>query len=130
MRAEPALYQRPVIRNGRPAASAALIAEAIGAGEPAVICAHRENSLLQAAAIGALGPPDGTLLPREWADELPTAGFWVLHADPAAARAATARVRATAPVAVAARAPAPTATTAGSGGGALVAADRYDLSDA
>ena len=81
VRAEQALQVRS--SGTDPAASAALIAETIGAGEPAVVCAHRENvSLLQAAAIGALGPPDGTLLPGEWADELPTAGFWVLHVTP------------------------------------------------
>jgi 8-oxo-(d)GTP phosphatase len=111
-----------------PAVSAALIAETIGAGEPTVVCAHRENvSLLQAAAIGALGPPEGTSLPREWADELPTAGFWVLHVTPPTSPPACAprprwwwfrRSRAGAE------------TDAGQGGGALVAADRYDLSDA
>ena len=67
VRAEQALQVRS--SGTDPAASAALIAETIGAGEPAVVCAHRENvSLLQAAAIGALGPPDGTLLPSEWAE--------------------------------------------------------------
>jgi 8-oxo-dGTP diphosphatase len=123
VRAEQALQVRSSETD--PAASAALIAETIGAGEPAVVCAHRENvSLLQAAAIGALGPPDGTLLPREWADELPTAGFWVLHVTPP-------------PPAPPAPAPRPrlwwrrtAGAAAGSGGGALVAADRYDLSDA
>jgi 8-oxo-dGTP diphosphatase len=120
------------VRSSRtdPAASAALIAETIGAGEPAVICAHRENvPLLQAAAIGALGPPDGPALAKEWADELPTAGFWVLHLSPP-------------PPPPPPPAPRPPlrwwrrrrvgadATTAGSAGGALVAADRYDLSDA
>jgi hypothetical protein len=85
-------------------------------------------SLLQAAAIGALGPPDGTLLPGDWADELPTAGFWVLHVTPP-------------PPAPPAPAPRPrwwwrrrTADDGGGAaagsGGALVAADRYDLSDA
>jgi 8-oxo-dGTP pyrophosphatase MutT (NUDIX family)/phosphohistidine phosphatase SixA len=111
-----------------PAASAALIAETIGAGEPTVVCAHRENvHLLQAAAIGALGPPDGTLLPKEWADELPTAGFWVLHVTPPPATPVCAPrprwwwFR---------RASAAADADAGQGGGALVAADRYDLSDA
>lgn len=108
-----------------PAASAALIAEAIGAGEPAVICAHRENvALLQAAAIGALGPPAGTALAQEWGDELPTAGFWVLHiTPPPPAPAPRPRWwwRRRVPVG---------ATTAATGGAALVAADRYDLSDA
>ena len=126
VRAEQALQVRS--SGTDPAASAALIAETIGAGEPAVVCAHRENvSLLQAAAIGALGPPDGTLLPSEWADELPTAGFWVLHVTPP-------------PLAPPAPAPRPRwrwrrrtagdGAAAGSAGGALVAADRYDLSDA
>lgn len=62
------------------AVSAALIAEAVEAGEPAAFCAHRENLPgLQAAAIGALGPAGGAALPGEWGDDLPTSGFWVLH---------------------------------------------------
>jgi hypothetical protein len=45
-----------------------------------VCCAHRENlTVLQAAAIGALGPPLGARLPGDWGDTLPTPGFWVLH---------------------------------------------------
>jgi 8-oxo-(d)GTP phosphatase len=111
-----------------PAASAALIAEAIGAGEPAVVCAHRENvSLLQAAAIGALGPPDGTLLPKEWADELPTAGFWVLHVTPPPPPPPPPAPR---PRWWWRRRTAGEGDAAGSVRGALVAADRYDLSDA
>jgi 8-oxo-(d)GTP phosphatase len=125
VRVEPALQVRS--SGTDPGAAAALIAETIGAGEPAVVCAHRENvSLLQAAAIGALGPPDGTPLPQEWADELPTAGFWVLHLT-------------SPPPPPPAPAPRPRwwwrrragGDSAGAGpGGALVAADRYDLSDA
>ena len=102
-----------------PAASAALIAETISAGEPAVICAHRENvPLLQAAAIGALSPP-ATALPKEWGDELPTAGFWVLHMTPPPAPAPAPRPRWW------------RRRSAGAvqGAGALIAADRYDLSD-
>ena len=126
VRAEPALQIRS--SGTDPAVSAALIAEAIGGGEPAVVCVHRENlPLLQAAAIGALGPPDGPPLPGDWADELPTAGFWVLHMTPPP------------PAPPAPRPPArwwrrrrsgTDAATAGSDGAALVAADRYDLSDA
>ena len=110
-----------------PAASAALIAESIGAGEPAVVCAHRENmSLLQAAAIGALGPPDGVPLPADWGEDLPTGGFWVLHVTPPPA-----------PPPSPEPAPRPrwwrrrsAAATTGNGqaSAALVAADRYDLS--
>jgi 8-oxo-(d)GTP phosphatase len=112
------------------AASAALIAETIGAGVPAVVCAHRENvSLLQAAAIGALGPPDGTLLGKEWAEELPTAGFWVLHVTPPPP-APPPPASAPPPRWWRRRRVGGDATTAGVAGGALVAADRYDLSDA
>jgi len=128
VRAEPALQVRS--SGTDPAASAALIAETIGAGKPAVVCAHRENvSLLQAAAIGALGPPDGTLLGKEWADELPTAGFWVLHMTPPPP-APPPPASGPPPRWWRRRRVGADATTAGSDGGALVAADRYDLSDA
>jgi 8-oxo-(d)GTP phosphatase len=60
-----------------PAASAALIADAVRAGEPAVFCAHRENlPRLLAAAVSALGGYGGGVGEH---DTLPTAGFWVLH---------------------------------------------------
>ena len=63
-----------------PADSAAIITGAIAAGGAVVCCAHRENlTVLQAAAIGALGPPLGARLPGDWGDTLPTPGFWVLH---------------------------------------------------
>jgi 8-oxo-(d)GTP phosphatase len=127
VRAEEALQVRS--SGTDPAASAALIAETIGAGKPAVVCAHRENvPLLQAAAIGALGPPDGTFLVKEWADELPTAGFWVLHLTPPSAPPPP--ESAPPPRWWRRRRVGAGATTAGSGCGALVAADRYDLSDA
>jgi 8-oxo-dGTP pyrophosphatase MutT (NUDIX family)/phosphohistidine phosphatase SixA len=75
------------------AVSAAVISDALAAGEPTVICAHRENlpALLAAAgdALGAAVPPD------DRGDPLPTAAFWVLHVT----------------------------------GGALAAAELYDLSD-
>jgi 8-oxo-(d)GTP phosphatase len=57
-----------------PKAGPALIAAAVAAGRPTVICAHRENiPPLLAAASEALGatPPDGSALRK--------AGFWVLH---------------------------------------------------
>ena len=65
---------------------AAVIADVVVAGEPAVLCAHRENlpTLLAAAGdmLGAALPPSG----RD--DPLPTGGFWVLHmADGALAAA-------------------------------------------
>jgi 8-oxo-dGTP diphosphatase len=57
--------------------STAVIADAVVAGEPAVICAHRENmpALLASAGdmLGAQLPPEGVGNP------LPTGGFWVLH---------------------------------------------------
>jgi 8-oxo-dGTP diphosphatase len=73
-----------------------LIREAITAGEPAVVCAHRENlSDLRAAALAALtghvaagdGPADHALddpfeLPKDWDDSLNTSGFWVLNVAP------------------------------------------------
>jgi|SRR5215831_938018 len=57
-----------------PEAGPALVAEAVAAGQPTVICAHRENiPPLLAAASAALGaaPPDGPPLRK--------AGFWMLH---------------------------------------------------
>jgi 8-oxo-(d)GTP phosphatase len=60
-----------------PAASAALIADAVRSGQPTVFCAHRENlPRLLAAAARELGAPAVTV---DGHDTLPTAGFWVLH---------------------------------------------------
>jgi 8-oxo-(d)GTP phosphatase len=60
-----------------PAFCAALIADAVAAGKPTVVCAHRENlPLLMAAALDALGVQD---VPVGVSDPLPTSGFWVLH---------------------------------------------------
>jgi 8-oxo-(d)GTP phosphatase len=129
VRAERALQ---VGSSGTDAAdSAAIITDAVRAGEPAVCCAHRENmSVLQAAAIGVLGPPNVTALPGEWGEPLPTSGFWVLHMTPVPP----------APPEPAPPRPAPPARRrwwrlggrggAGTGTGALIAADRYGLSDA
>jgi len=90
VQAEPSLE----ISAANGGACAALIADAVLAAEPAVLCAHRENlpSLLTAAGemLGAALPPRGLDEP------LPTSGFWVLHIA----------------------------------GGALAAADRYDMSEA
>ena len=73
---------------------AALVREAIAAGEPTVICAHRENlPVLQEAALTALaghsagesGIVPGDVIadvPKEWDDALPTSGFWVLNVAP------------------------------------------------
>jgi 8-oxo-dGTP pyrophosphatase MutT (NUDIX family)/phosphohistidine phosphatase SixA len=74
---------------------AALVREAIAAGEPTVICAHRENlPVLQEAALTALAghsagessgivPADAIAdVPKEWDDALPTSGFWVLNVAP------------------------------------------------
>jgi 8-oxo-dGTP pyrophosphatase MutT (NUDIX family)/phosphohistidine phosphatase SixA len=103
VRAEPALYihnQTPLTGEADPAADLiALVREVIAAGEPAVICAHRENlPLLQEAALAVLtghaarptsgavaagGPGDAIAqLPREWDEALPTSGFWVLNVAP------------------------------------------------
>ncbi|TVZ03406.1 NUDIX hydrolase [Trebonia kvetii] len=73
-----------------------LIREAIAAGEPTVVCAHRENLPdLRAAALAALTghvaagetSADDTgdapfELPKEWDDALNTSGFWVLNVAP------------------------------------------------
>jgi 8-oxo-dGTP pyrophosphatase MutT (NUDIX family)/phosphohistidine phosphatase SixA len=131
VRAAPALH----VQSSRTdqADSAVLISGAVAAGEPAVFCTHRENMpSLQAAAVAALGVPDGLRspgdsgppatpgspgppgLPADWDTPLPTAGFWVLHLTrphrPAWRRWFGRRAG------------------RGGAGGTLVAADRYDLS--
>jgi len=131
VRAEPALHFQSSRTDE--ADSAALISGAVAAGVPAVFCAHRENMPgLQAAAVAALGVPDGQAspgasgspgdpgspgipgLPAEWDTPLPTAGFWVLHLTrphrPARRRWFGRR------------------DGRDGAGGRLVAADRYDLS--
>ena len=74
-----------------PAYLRSLIAGLVAAGEPTVLCAHRENlPALQEAALAVLAPAPGTTepadgafdLPKEWDDTLPTAGFWVLNVAP------------------------------------------------
>ncbi len=102
LREEPSLYIHHHSSRTDPADSptsiAALLAEAVTAGEPTIFCAHRENiPVLQAAALAALGlaqPPSDAApgsalagvgleafpeLPKEWDDPLPTSGFWVLN---------------------------------------------------
>lgn len=106
VRAEPSLYLHNESTLAGAADSAAgltaLVREVIAAGEPTVICAHRENlPLLQEAALAVLAghsadasgagapgagapgagvPGDAVAqLPREWDDALPTSGFWVLN---------------------------------------------------
>jgi 8-oxo-(d)GTP phosphatase len=103
-----------------PAALRSLVAGAVAAGQPAVICAHRENlPALQEAALAALAPDRETSgpavdedfgLPRDWDTSLPTAGFWVLNVAPLPAIPATAAPEGEAvPVAPALEAPAPEA---------------------
>jgi len=103
----------------------ALIREVIAAGEPAVICAHRENlpALREAAltvltghsadepgqvasggivASGGSSVSSSTVvdLPKEWDDPLPTSGFWVLNvAQPTPADGPADRPAATFPAA-------------------------------
>jgi 8-oxo-(d)GTP phosphatase len=102
LREEPSLYIHHHSSRTDPADSptsiAALLSEAVTAGEPTIFCAHRENiPVLQAAALAALGlaqPPSDAApgsalagaglrafpeLPKEWDDPLPTSGFWVLN---------------------------------------------------
>jgi len=110
LREEPSLYvhhQSPGTATADSRLSmTALVSEAIAAGEPVIICAHRENLPdLQAAALAALGiaapgsdaAPGSALasalasdalapiaaLPKDWAEALPTSGFWVLNLAPA-----------------------------------------------
>jgi 8-oxo-dGTP pyrophosphatase MutT (NUDIX family)/phosphohistidine phosphatase SixA len=99
VRAEAVLYvhsQSSPAGAGDPGSGiTALVREVIASGQPAVICAHRENlRLLQEAALAALaghsagddgdGVPGHTVaeLPREWKETLPTSGFWVLNVAP------------------------------------------------
>ena len=107
LREEPSLYihtqSSRTDAGDSPTSIAALLAEAVEAGEPTIFCAHRENiPVLQAAALAALGlrqpasdaAPGSALagsllagpaqeafpdLPKEWDDSLPTSGFWVLN---------------------------------------------------
>jgi 8-oxo-dGTP diphosphatase len=138
-------------------AMAALVREAVAAGEPTVVCAHRENlpGLREAAltvlaghsagepgpvasggivASGGPGRSGSTLvdLPKEWDDPLPTSSFWVLNVAPPEPAD---RVAATAPTV---SSPwwrrlfggAATRKDGFSGpAGVLVSADRYDLSE-
>jgi 8-oxo-(d)GTP phosphatase len=100
VRQEPALYIHNLSSGtdgADPASSLSdLVREVIAAGQPAVLCAHRENiPALRRAALAALageppagGPaaegsmPDITDLPRDWDDPLSTSGFWVLNVAP------------------------------------------------
>jgi len=60
--------------EAEPAQAAARVADIVHAGQPAVICAHRENlpPMLTAACAVLGAPPPGDL-------PLDKAGFWVLH---------------------------------------------------
>ena len=108
LREEPALYiHYQASRTGGAAPEVtldSLVREVIAAGQPTVLCAHRENIPdLRRAALAALashpgearwqagpgtdGPASGTPagrfeLPKEWDDPLPTSGFWVLNIAP------------------------------------------------
>jgi 8-oxo-(d)GTP phosphatase len=97
VRSEESLYIREPLATD-PAHLRSLIAGAVAAGEPTVLCAHRENMpALQEAALAVLAPAPGTTepaaaafdLPKEWAEALPTAGFWVLNVAPAPAGSST-----------------------------------------
>ena len=90
VREEPSLYiHHKSSQTGAPDSAdplVTLVREVIAAGEPAVLCAHRENiPALREAALAALAslerddPAGLSELPKEWDDPLPTAGFWVLN---------------------------------------------------
>ncbi len=131
VREEPALYiHNPSSRTqpGDPGTSmAGIVRAAIASGAPTVVCAHRENiPVLAAAALAALDRV--AELPPDWDSSLPTSGFWVLNvvppptAESAPVPEATrrwwqrARVRS-----------ADTAALLGGPVGVLVSADRYEL---
>jgi 8-oxo-(d)GTP phosphatase len=108
LRAEPALYvhSQPSRTGGADPETdlESLVREVIAAGEPTVLCAHRENiPELRRAALAVLaghpgrpapacadGAPPGSPpalaglaeLPPDWDDPLPTSGFWVLNIAP------------------------------------------------
>ena len=103
VRTEESLYLRNATGTD-PAELRSLIAGAVAAGQPVVVCAHRENlPALQEAALAVLVPENASLegaatqtpgrtaadfgLPKDWDTPLPTAGFWVLNVAPAPATA-------------------------------------------
>jgi 8-oxo-(d)GTP phosphatase len=127
LREEPSLYiHTPSSRTDpgdSPPSIAALVAEAVAAGEPAIFCAHRENiPVLQAAALSALGldpadeaagdRDDDPVLPKEWDDPLPTSGFWVLNVIPTTPVPSVAPAPPDAPTSAGALAPADAPTPA------------------
>jgi 8-oxo-(d)GTP phosphatase len=72
----------PALEVSRTDASGArdLIARAVAAGEPAVLCAHRENlSALLAAATAALDGVGVSVAGAAGHEPLPTSGFWALQ---------------------------------------------------
>ncbi|HEY5397425.1 MAG TPA: NUDIX hydrolase, partial [Trebonia sp.] len=84
LREEPSLHihtqSSRTVPGDSPPSIAALLAEAVAAGEPTIFCAHRENiPVLQAAALAALGLETFPELPKDWDDPLLTSGFWVLN---------------------------------------------------
>jgi len=79
VQAAPALHAQSSRTDGG-ASTAALIADAVAAGQPTVFCAHRENLPgLMSAATAVLRPAPG--LPDSWDAQLPTGGFLALHAS-------------------------------------------------
>jgi 8-oxo-(d)GTP phosphatase len=142
LREEPSLYAHHQLSatdeaDSRPS-MADLVSEAVAAGEPVIICAHRENIPdLQAVALAALGivqpgsdaAPGSALvsdalapipaLPDDWSAALPTSGFWVLNlarvpAPAAPSAASSASVQPTAPTAASSASVQPAAPTAAS----------------
>jgi 8-oxo-dGTP pyrophosphatase MutT (NUDIX family)/phosphohistidine phosphatase SixA len=121
LREEPSLYVHHEASATAAADShlsvAALVSEAVAAGEPVILCAHRENIPdLQTAVLAAVGiaapgadaAPGSALvsdalarlpaLPKDWAAALPTSAFWVLNlAHPPAPVASPASASAPAP---------------------------------
>ena len=86
VRAEPSLYIHKDSPETSRAASrsdvTALVREVIAAGQPTIICAHRENlPVLREAALAAL-TGHGADDPGAGDETLPTSGFWVLNVAP------------------------------------------------
>jgi 8-oxo-dGTP pyrophosphatase MutT (NUDIX family)/phosphohistidine phosphatase SixA len=138
VREEPALYiHNPSSRTqaGDPGTSmTGIVRAAIAAGEPVVICAHREN--IPVLGAGPRPPLDRMdALPQDWDSALPTSGFWVLNIVPPPASEPVNAGSAAAPAAsrrwwqrLRVRSPQDPALLGGPVG-VLVAADRYELPD-
>jgi phosphohistidine phosphatase SixA len=134
VRQEPALYihnqSSRTVPDDPGTSLTAIVREALATGEPAVLCAHRENiPTLRAAALAALG--GRVELPRDWDDQLSTSGFWVLNVAPPASPSPAQRWPGARPGSSGGTklAPAHVTDLLSSPLGTLISADRYELSE-